>query len=175
MVKLNKEYSFNGPNGKVKLADLFEGRKQLILYHFMLAPEDKAGCTGCSFVVDNLPSSLTHLHSRDTTLALVSRAPFPSIEKFKTRMGWSFPWYSVFGSEFNSDFKVVEEGVFDRPAKGEDPGLAVFFRDGDDIYHTYSTYYRGVERLLVTYRLLDVTPLGRQETKAMDWKLHDEY
>lgn len=106
MVAVTKEYVFEGPEGKVKLADLFEGRKQLIVYHFMLGPGDDTGCTGCSFLTDNLPSSLEHLHSRNTALVLVSRAPLASIEKFKERMGWKFPWYSSFGSEFNYDFHV---------------------------------------------------------------------
>jgi predicted dithiol-disulfide oxidoreductase (DUF899 family) len=107
MVKIDKEYTFDGPNGKVALADLFDDRKQLIVYHFMLAPEDEAGCPGCSFLADNLPSSLTHLNSRNTTLVLVSRAPLEKIESFKKRMGWNYPWFSSFGTDFNYDFHVT--------------------------------------------------------------------
>jgi len=195
MVKIDKEYTFDGPIGKVKLEDLFEGRKQLIVYHFMLAPEDKAGCTGCSFLADNFPKTLTHLNSRDTTLALVSRAPLANIEKFKTRMEWGYHWYFSFESDFNYDFNVtmdeavapVQYNFKDKEkmlqgkkgnaiTKGEGPGLSVFFKEDDNIYHTYSTYARGLDGFLITHRLLDVTPLGRQEESGgMDWKLHDEY
>lgn len=112
MVKLDKEYVFNGPNGRATLLDLFEGRRQLIIYYFMLAPDDAVGCSGCSFLADNLPSSLAHLKTRDTSLALVSRAPLEKIEAFKKRMGWSFPWYSSFESEFNYDFHVsLDESI----------------------------------------------------------------
>jgi predicted dithiol-disulfide oxidoreductase (DUF899 family) len=106
MTIISKKYIFNSPGGHVNLEDLFAGRKQLIVYHFMLSPDEESGCTGCSFLVDNLPSSLEHLHSRNTTLMLVSRAPITTIEKFKKRMGWTFPWYSSFGSDFNYDFNV---------------------------------------------------------------------
>jgi len=192
MVKIDKEYTFDGPNGKARLADLFEGRKQLIVYHFMLAETDEVGCSGCSFVADNLPKTLTHLHSRDTSLALVSRASLPKIEIFKARMGWTEPWVSSFNSDFNYDFGVTRDATatptvtssFEDQAtlqkakpstKGENPGLAVFLKEGENIYHTYSTYERGVDRFLVTHNLLDVTPLGRQDVDGMDWKLHDEY
>jgi len=184
MVKLDKDYTFEGPNGQVKLADLFEGRKQLIIYHFMLGPDDKAGCSGCSFLADNFPTSDAHLNFRDTTLALVSRAPLANINKFKERMGWKYPWYSSNGTDFNYDFKVTLDGSppgynFAEEAgagKGEMPGLSVFLKDDATIYHTYSTYARGLDRFLTTYRFLDVTSLGRQEpTGTEDWKLHDEY
>lgn len=112
MVKLNKQYTFDGPDGKITLSDLFEGRKQLIVYHFMLGPDDTAGCEGCSFLVDNLPSSLAHLKSRDTSLVLVSRAPLEKIESFKKRMGWTFPWFSSSESDFNYDFHVTLDGSF---------------------------------------------------------------
>jgi len=192
MVKVDKEYEFEGPNGKVKLADLFQGRKQLIVYHFMLSPESEVGCSGCSFMADNFPEALGHLNSRDTTLVMVSRAPLPNIEKFNLRMKWSLPWYSSFGTDFNYDyhvtidekvapieynFKTKEEMANDKhaPTKGDMPGLSVFFKDGENIFHTYSTYARGLDTFLVTHRLLDVTPLGRQDADGMDWKLHDEY
>lgn len=110
MIQLDKEYTFDGPDGKATLSELFEGRKQLIVYHFMLAPDDTAGCSGCSFLVDNLPSSLAHLHARNTSLVLISRAPLEKIEAFKKRMGWTFPWYSSFESDFNYDFYVSLDG-----------------------------------------------------------------
>jgi len=192
MVKVDKDYTFGGPNGKVNLADLFEGRKQLIIYHFMLSPESETGCHGCSFMADNFPRSLDHLNSRDTTLVMVSRAPLANIENFKKRMGWVLPWYSSYDTDFNYDyhvtideniapieynFKTKEEMANDKhPAtKGDMPGLSVFLNDGDSIFHTYSTYARGLDTFLVTHRLLDVTPLGRQDADGMDWKLNDEY
>jgi len=184
MVKMDKDYTFEGPNGKVKLADLFEGRKQLIIYHFMLGPDDKAGCSGCSFLADNLPTSHAHINFRDTTLVLVSRAPLANINKFKERMGWKYPWYSSNGTDFNYDFKVTLDGSppgynFAEEAganKGEMPGLSVFLKEDATIYHTYSAYARGLEQFLTTYRFLDVTNLGRQEpNNTEDWKLHDEY
>lgn len=194
MVKIDKEYAFDGPNGSVTLADLFDGRKQLIVYHFMFAPEDDAGCKGCSFVVDNHPFTLVHLHARETTLVLVSRAPLAKIEKFKARMGWDYPWYSSFGSDFNYDFHVTNDESIapvqynykgkdellnskdpgaQKVVKGEGPGMSVFFREGDKIFHTYSTFARGLDTLLVTNRLLDITPLGRQD--EIVWQYHDEY
>ncbi|KAH9222841.1 hypothetical protein DL95DRAFT_518372 [Leptodontidium sp. 2 PMI_412] len=185
MVKLSKEYTLEGPNSKATLSELFAGRKQLVVYHFMLAPDDESGCEGCSFLADNLPSSLEHLNSRDTTLVLVSRAPIAKIEKFKKRMGWNYPWYSSFGSDFNYDFHVtLDESVApveynykkpSTPAKGERPGMSVFFKESNEVFHTYSTYARGLDFLLPTYGLLDLTPLGRQETKMNFWKLHDQY
>lgn len=110
MVKLAKQYTFDGPNGKITLPDLFEGRKQLIVYHFMLGPDDAAGCEGCSFLTDNLPSSLAHLRARNTSLVLISRAPLEKTESFKKRMGWNFPWYSSSESDFNYDFHATLDG-----------------------------------------------------------------
>ncbi|CZR54404.1 uncharacterized protein PAC_04288 [Phialocephala subalpina] len=185
IVKLEKQYTFDGPNGKATLTDLFEGRKQLIVYHFMLGPDDDAGCTGCSFVGDNLPSSLAHLNTRNTTLVLVSRAPLAKIEAFKKRMGWNLPWVSSSESDFNYDFHVsldasiapteynYKESAPD--VKGERPGLSIFYREGAELYHSYSTYARGLDGILVTNRLLDLTPLGRQDAGKDGWKLHDEY
>ncbi|KAH8590010.1 hypothetical protein B0O99DRAFT_692038 [Bisporella sp. PMI_857] len=184
MVKLENDYKFDGPNGQVGLADLFDGRKQLVVYHFMLGPGDTAPCTGCAFLADNLPANLSHLKSRKTSLVLISRAPFAVIEKVKKKMGWEIPWYSSLGSDFNYDFHVtLDESI--APFKGSDemkstikgdlPGLSVFSRDEGTIYHTYSTYARGLDRFLVTHKLLDVTPLGRQDDENGDWKLHDEY
>ena len=194
MVKILKEYTFDGPNGKVTLDDLFDGRKQLIVYHFMFAPEDEVGCEGCSFMADNLPSAISHLRARETTLVLVSRAPRAKIEKFKSRMGWSHLWYSSLGTDFNYDFHVTnDEGVApvqynykgkdeimnDKDpltrglVKGEGPGMSVFLREGGEVFHTYSTYARGLDPVLVMNRLLDITPLGRQD--EVELKYHDEY
>ncbi|KAF7879261.1 hypothetical protein EAF04_000458 [Stromatinia cepivora] len=186
MTKVTKNYTFTSPTGPITLSSLFHDRKQLIIYHFMLSPSSQAGCPGCSFLTDNLPSSLTHLNSRDTTLVLVSRAPIEKIEEFKKRMGWSYEWVSSFETEFNHDFGVtIQENrdeynyrkreVLKESDKGEEPGLSVFWKDGDEVFHTYSTYARGLDCLLVTYRLLDMTPLGRQDDVMGDWNLHDEY
>lgn len=187
MVKLEKQYMFERPDGKVSLSEIFKGRRQLIVYHFMLGPDDNAGCHGCSFVADNLPSALGHMNSRDTTLVFISRAPLDKIEAYKKRMGWNFPWYSSFGSDFNFDFQVTLDADVAMPeynyksvdpaTKGERPGLSVFYKEGDGIFHTYSTYERGLDPLLVTHSLLDLTPLGRQDEiyGSMSWKLHDEY
>ena len=179
-VKIDKEYIFEGPAGKLRLFDLFDGRRQLIVYHFMFDPSWDEGCPMCSFLVDNI-GHLAHLHARDTSLAVVSRATLAKIQPFKRRMGWSFPWYSSFGSDFNYDFHVtLDENVApvgynyrDKAAhenagmpwftKGELPGLSVFLRQGSDVFHTYSTYARGGDLLIGTYNYLDLTPLGRQE------------
>jgi predicted dithiol-disulfide oxidoreductase (DUF899 family) len=178
MVKIDKRYVFEGPDGMVSLGDLFDGRRQLIVYHFMFDPSWDAGCQGCSFLVDNI-GHLAHLHARDTSLVLISRAPLKTIEPFKQRMGWTIPWFSSFGSDFNYDFEATTE-------HGEDHVLSVFLRDGDSIYHTYSTNGRGTDIVGSTYSYLDLTPLGRQEdweqppgrsnTTAQGWvRYHDEY
>lgn len=191
MVELDKDYEFEGPDGKVRLADLFEGRHQLIVYHFMFEPGDAPlgksgepfdeGCSGCSFMADNV-GYLQHLHARDTTLILVSRAPLKKIRPFKNRMGWNIPWYSSFGSDFNYDFHVTtdeavapveynyqDKATVERKAQtyhlhGEQPGMSVFLRDEDGhIFHAYSTYGRGLDMMIGTYHWLDHTPFGRQE------------
>jgi len=183
MVRIEKDYVFEGANGKVSLLDLFEGRRQLIIYHFMFAPDvdgwPSAGCPGCSLVVDNI-GHLAHLHARDTSLALVSRAPLAKLESYKQRMGWTVPWFSSAGTDFNDDFGVTT-------AEGENFGLSVFLREGESVFHTYFTTARGVEVLLSTFTLLDMTPLGRQEewedspagwpqTSPYEWwRRHDEY
>ncbi len=156
MVKIDKEYSFEGPDGQVSLLDLFEGRRQLIIYHFMFDPSWDDGCPGCTNLVNNLPSRLTGLHASETSLVLVSRAPFSKLESYKSRMNWTVPWFSSFGSDFNYDFGVTDE-------QGEKQGLSVFLREGERIFHTYSTGERGVDILLGTYNYLDLTPLGRRE------------
>jgi len=180
MVAITKDYVFEGPAGRASLDDLFEGRRQLIVYHFMFDPNWDEGCNACSLLVDSI-GHLTHLHARETSLALVSRAPLARIEPFKARMGWITPWYSSFGSDFNYDFHVtsdeavapIEYNYRDRAAleqagmtytlDGENPGLSVFLREGDAVFHTYSTYARGLDLLLNTYNYLDLTPLGRQD------------
>ena len=177
MVKIEKNYFFEGPHGRASLLDLFEGRRQLILYHFMFGPDWEEGCPVCSFLVDNI-GHLAHLHARDTSLVLVSRAPEAVIEPFKTRMGWTVPWVSSHGSDFNADLSAtVDDG-------GEYGGVSVFLREGEEIFHTYSTNERGVDILLGTYNYLDLTPLGRQESweepagrsTSDDWlRYHDQY
>jgi predicted dithiol-disulfide oxidoreductase (DUF899 family) len=160
MVLIDKDYDFEGPDGKASLLDVFEGRRQLLLYHFMFAPDvegwPSAGCDGCSMFVDQI-GHLAHLHARDTSFVLVSRASLPQIERYKRRMGWHVPWYSSSGSDFNVDFGVTRDD-------GETFGLSVFLRDGERVYRTYFTSGRGVEALGSVWTFLDLTPLGRQET-----------
>jgi predicted dithiol-disulfide oxidoreductase (DUF899 family) len=184
MVKIDKHYEFEGPRGKASLLDLFEGRRQLILYHFMFGPGadgwPDAGCPGCSMMVDQFGNT-SHLHARDTSLALVSIAPLAKIEAYRKRMGWSFPWFSSAGTTFNQDFGRTTKD-------GEMFGLSVFIRDDEGgVYRTYFTVHRGVETLGPVWSFLDLTPLGRQEswedtpagrpqTKPYTWwRRHDEY
>jgi predicted dithiol-disulfide oxidoreductase (DUF899 family) len=187
MVRIDKDYAFDGPDGKSTLPDLFEGRRQLLLYHFMFGPNQDVGCDGCSMFVDQV-GHLAHLHARDTSFALVSRAPLAKIDAYRTRMGWTIPWYSSFASDFNIDFAVSPETPQpDVYQDGESHGLSVFVRDGDSIFRTYFTRERGVEALGSVWTFLDLTPLGRQEewedspagypqTKPYEWwRRHDEY
>jgi predicted dithiol-disulfide oxidoreductase (DUF899 family) len=183
MVRIDKEYVFEGPGGRRSLIDLFDGRRQLIVYHFMFAPDvhgwPDAGCPGCSMFVDNLVH-LSHLHARDTSMVLVSRAPLANIEVYRQRMGWTVPWFSSHGTSFNIDFGVTTEA-------GENFRLSVFLRDGNDVYLTYFTSDRGLEALGTLWSLLDVTPYGRQEAWEDSpagwpqtapytwWRRHDEY
>jgi predicted dithiol-disulfide oxidoreductase (DUF899 family) len=186
MTEVTKDYTFSGPAGQVSLAGLFDGRRQLITYHFMWRhaesgfPREDQGCPTCSFLVDSI-GDLSHLRACDTTLVLVSRAPIASIERFKERMGWQVPWYSSYGSDYNYDFHVSfdedkapleynykDKETLEREApyirSGADgPGVSVFLREGDRVFHTYSAYERGLDMLLGTYRWLDLTPLGRQQ------------
>jgi predicted dithiol-disulfide oxidoreductase (DUF899 family) len=176
MVEVEEEYVFAGEAGKVSLPDLFAGRRQLIVYHMMWVK-----CPGCSLLVDNI-GHLAHLHARGTTLVVVSRAPWQELKAFKERMAWTVPFFSSHGSRFNRDFHVsTGEDV-----AGEASGVSVFLRDGNRIFHTYSTYDRGTDILNGTLNYLDLTPLGRQEdweeppgrsnTSASGWwELHDEY
>jgi predicted dithiol-disulfide oxidoreductase (DUF899 family) len=192
-VRVEKEYVFDTPKGKQTLADLFDGRSQLVVNHFMLGPGWKEGCVGCSFGADHIEGALVHLEHHDVTVVVVSRAPLHEIEAYKKRMGWRFNWVSSYDSDFNYDYHVsfTKEDV----TKGrvyynfemtealieELPGLSVFYKDAaGDIFHTYSSYARGAEELLGTYMVLDLTPKGRNETgpnhNLMDWvRRHDEY
>jgi len=190
-VKVDKDYEFDTPKGKKKLADLFDGRSQLLIYHFMLAPGWDAGCPGCSFAADHFDGTLPHLNNHDVTLISVSRAPLAEIEAYKKRMGWKFPWVSSFGSPFNYDFHVsftkedLAKGSVDynftqtpsEKAHDELPGLSAFYKDeAGTIFHTYSGYARGGEEIIGTFMLLDRAPKGRNEGEIMDWvKRHDEY
>jgi predicted dithiol-disulfide oxidoreductase (DUF899 family) len=184
MVQVDKEYVFEGPDGKATLLDLFEGRRQLIVVHFMFDPSWEDGCPSCTAGADEVSQGLMdHLHTRDTSLAYVSRAPIEKIERYKAKRGWTFPWYSSYDSDFNYDFHVTldesvtpieynfrtkaehaERGVdFDSDESSEAPGRSHFLRDGDTIFHTYSVYARGLESIGGSYYLLDETALGRQE------------
>jgi predicted dithiol-disulfide oxidoreductase (DUF899 family) len=197
MVEIDKKYSFAGPEGQAGLPDLFEERRQLIVYHFMWRhagsgfPGEDQGCPTCSVVADNI-GHLGHLHACDTTLVLMSRAPYASIERFRRRMGWAVPWYSSDGSDFNYDFHVsfdeaklpLEYNYKDKTALERDmrfiqsgrdaPGVSVFLRDGNRVFHTYSAYSRGLDSLLGTYHYLDLTPLGRQRY-VTEFPYHDTY
>jgi predicted dithiol-disulfide oxidoreductase (DUF899 family) len=159
MVEVGEEYVFEGGDGKATLLDLFEGRDQLVVYHFMFAPEWDSGCRSCSGFLDQV-GHLAHLAARSTSFAAVSRAPYPKILPFKARMGWTVPWYSSHGSDFNHDFEVTLEHEGELV---ERPGLSCFLRDRDRVFHTYSTYERGLDGLGSTTSLLDLTALGRQE------------
>jgi len=187
MVRIERDYVFKGSDGKASLIDLFDGRRQLILYHFMFGPNQEAGCDGCSMFVDQV-GHLAHLHARDTSFALVSRAPIAKIEAYRRRMGWTIPWFSSFENTFNHDFSVGPASP--QPSEyqdGESFGLSVFLRDGGEVYRTYFTNGRGVEALGSVWTFLDLTPLGRQEewedspegypqTPPYEWwRRHDEY
>ncbi|HEX7276994.1 MAG TPA: DUF899 domain-containing protein [Acidimicrobiales bacterium] len=177
MVRIDKEYVFEGPDGKASLLDLFEGRRQLIVIHFMFDPRWDDGCSSCSAGAMEMSEGLIeHLHVRDTSLTYVSRAPIAKIEDYKGRRGWTFPWYSSFGSDFNYDFHVtldpsVAPPVYNyRVPEGDDiewpmegPGRSCFLRDGDTVFHTYSVFARGTESIGGSYYMLDETALGRQE------------
>jgi predicted dithiol-disulfide oxidoreductase (DUF899 family) len=178
MVRIDKDYVFEGLDGDVRLADIFEGRRQLLIYHFMFGPGEDP-CTGCSSFTDNV-GNLSHLHARDTTFALMSRAPHDELLEYEQRMGWGLPWYSSYANDFNRDFGLTTDA-------GETFGLNAYLRDGDDVFLTYRTNARGVDRLRLDFNLLDLTPYGRQEewedspegwpqTPAYRWwRRHDEY
>jgi predicted dithiol-disulfide oxidoreductase (DUF899 family) len=190
--RIEKEYVFEAPEGRVTLADLFEGRSQLVVYHFMFGPDWQEGCPSCSFISDHLNGAVSHLAARDVTLTMVSRALLAKIEPFKRRMGWRFPWVSSFANDFNRDFHVTftdEEMAQGKvnynytmqefPGK-EAPGLSVFLKDQDGaIFHTYSSFGRGLDHLIGTYMILDMVPKGRDEDQlgfSMEWlRHHDRY
>jgi len=190
-VKVDKEYVFDGPNGKETLADLFAGRSQLIVKHFMLGPGWEEGCLGCSLGADQVDGSVVHLINHDVMFVAVSRAPYAEIAAYRKRMGWTFKWVSSFGSDFNFDYHVsfTEEEKANRSFYNfregpyfhdELPGYSVFYKDeAGDIFHTYSTFSRGTEMMSGIYGFLDVTPKGRNEppgTNLSGWvRRHDEY
>ena len=188
-VKVDKTYAFDGPNGKETLSDLFSGRSQLIVYHFMFGPDWTEGCPSCSFWADNYNGAVVHLNHRDVSMAAVSRAPLEKLEAYKKRMGWSFRWVSSLNTDFNWDYHVSfrpdqKDAVYNyrprKPEAAEAPGVSVFIK-GDDgqIFHTYSCYARGLDTLNGAYQLLDLVPKGRDEdglTFPMAWvRRHDRY
>ncbi len=191
-IRVEKNYTFDAPHGKVSLAVLFGPHSQLFVYHFMFGPDWKEGCPSCSYVCDHLNGAVPHLAARDVSLMMISRAPLPKIEDFKKRMGWSFPWVSSFGNDFNHDYHVYFNP--EEKAKGkvyynytmqnfpsqEAPGASVFYKDKDgQIFHTNSIYGRGLDPFITTYTLLDLVPKGRDEDKLpfdMAWvRHHDRY
>ena len=191
-VKVEKNYVFDSPNGKKTLAGLFDGRSQLIIYHFMFGPEWKEGCPSCSFNMDHTDGALVHLAQRDVAFAAISRAPWSKIEPFKKRMGWRFTWVSSHNTDFNYDYRAsftpeemaggkvdynFDLGIF---PSAEAPGISVFYKDKNgNIFHTYSAYARGSETVVNTYNYLDLVPKGRDEDDlpfTMAWvRHHDRY
>jgi predicted dithiol-disulfide oxidoreductase (DUF899 family) len=190
-VKVEKAYVFDGPDGRETLAQLFGGRSQLLVYHFMLGPDWEEGCRSCSYLADHIDGANLHLPQRDVTLLAVSRAPLARIEAFKQRMGWRFKWVSSYGSDFNPDFHVsftkeeLANGKVDYNydlVEGHDelPGLSAFYKDENgEVFHTYSAYARGLDMLIGAYNYLDLAPKGRDEA-ALPWTMawvrhHDRY
>jgi len=196
-VEVDQPYVFHGKDGVLSLADLFAGKRQLIVYHFMFGPGWEQGCPSCSFLADHIDAALPHLAARDVAFAVVSRAPFAQIQPFRQRMGWRFNWVSSYGSDFNYDFhtttdadvRPVEYNYRDQAAlealgqtyhvKGEQPGASVFLRQDGRVFHTYSTYGRGLDLLVGAYNYLDLVPRGRDEDAlefTMAWvRHHDRY
>jgi predicted dithiol-disulfide oxidoreductase (DUF899 family) len=197
--RVTTSYVFDGPRGKETLVDLFDGRSQLVVYHFMFAPEWEEGCPGCSFWADSFNGLEAHLRDRDVSFVAISRAPLAQIDPFKRRMGWSFKWVSSGGNDFNYDYQVsltpeaLEAGtaVYNYSTTGmrmrgapplptELPGVSVFYRDeSGNLYHTYSTYARGIDAMNAAYQYLDLVPKGRDEDKLPSpnawWRHHDRY
>lgn len=184
--RVEKEYAFDGTDGRADLADLFDGRGQLVVYHFMFPAEWDEGCKSCSFWADNFDPNVVHLKARDVTLVAVSRAPYDRLAAYQARMGWSFPWYSSGEGDFNFDFGVsfTKERPGDynygtqRLDSGEREGVSVFARDPNgSVFHTYSTYARGIDLLNAAYNYLDLVPRGRdEEGRGQFWvRRHDEY
>lgn len=188
-MKVDKTYTFEGPDGRQSLGDLFDGRSQLIVYHFMFAAGWKEGCPGCSFLSDHIDGANQHLANHDVSLVVVSHAPLAEFQPFRQRMGWQFKWVSSAGSDFNEDYHVsfsakeLATGTatynYDKntSTEGELPGLSVFYRnDAGEIFLTYATYARGLDLLIGTYNYLDLTPRGRNEERIMEWvRHHDRY
>ena len=191
-VRVEKDYVFEAPGGNQRLADLFEGRSQLVVQHFMFGPDWKEGCPSCSYMADHVGGALVHLAHRDVTFVAVSRARLSQIEAFKQRMGWEFKWVSSAGNDFNFDYRVsftkeeMAKGKLNYNYRMEDfpseeaPGISAFYRnDAGEVFHTYSTYGRGVELMMGTYRFLDLVPKGRDEAglpHTMAWvRHHDKY
>jgi len=191
-VKVDKRYEFESATGKQSLADLFEGRSQLLLYHFMFGPDWSEGCPSCSFWADNYDGTIVHLNHRDVSFVVVSRAPLEKLEAYRRRMGWRFKWVSSFGSDFNYDFRVsftpeeMKRGEMEynyrrmKFPSDEAPGISVFSHDGDgSVFHTYSCYSRGLDMLNAAYHHLDLVPKGRDEdglAYSMAWlRRHDSY
>jgi predicted dithiol-disulfide oxidoreductase (DUF899 family) len=191
-VAVDKEYVFDGPNGKQNLSDLFDGRSQLIVYHFMYGPNWDAGCPSCSFWADNFNDIIVHLNQRDVTMIAVSRAPYNKIDAYKKRMGWDFNWVSSFDTDFNYDYfvsftseeltkkKAFYNFIPQDPRISDREGVSVFYKDpSGKIFHTYSTYERGLDILNTAYNYLDLLPKGRDEDGyefPMTWvRRHDEY
>jgi predicted dithiol-disulfide oxidoreductase (DUF899 family) len=192
-VQIDKDYRFETGEGTASLVDLFRGRSQMLVYHFMLGPGWDEGCPSCSAIADGFAGSISHLERHDVAFVVVSRAPLDELVAYKRRMGWDFRWVSSFGSSFNYDFhvtidptvapveynykdqvKLEAENVAWRDWSGEQPGMSAFALDGDVVYHTYSTYERGVDAIWGMYPWLDRAPLGRNET-GIWWRRHDEY
>ena len=190
--RVEKSYVFEGPGGKEALSDLFDGRSQLSVYHFMYGPDWNEGCKNCSLLADHFDPAINHLNNRDVSMVAVSKAPLPVLEAFKKRMGWTFKWLSSFGSDFNSDYDVsfsqeqIESGstYYNYRRQGfpmtEAPGASVFYMDSEgDIFHTYSVYARGLDMFMTAYHYLDMVPNGRDEEDlsfSMEWvRLHDTY
>ena len=190
-VKVDKTYVFDTPDGRRSLAELFNGKSQLLVYHFMLGPGWEEGCPSCSYLADHFDGAVIHLAQRDVAFVAVSRAPLAEIEKFKQRMGWRFAWVSSFGSDFNFDYHVSfredelgKDGDYNYERQeivsDELPGASVFYKaDNGDVFHTYSAYARGLDVLIGTYNFLDLTPKGRNEEElpwSMAWvRHHDRY
>ena len=185
--KVEKNYVFDSAKGKESLADLFGGRSQLIIYHFMMGPGWAEGCPSCSFLSDHFDGMTIHLANRDVAFVVVSRAPFAQIEAFQKRMGWKFKWVSSFDTDFNFDYGVSfhdkASATYNYETKGfpseEGPGLSVFAKHAGDVFHTYSTYGRGLDTLIGTYNFLDLVPKGRDEA-GLPWPMawirhHDKY
>jgi predicted dithiol-disulfide oxidoreductase (DUF899 family) len=187
-VEVTKNYVFDAQNGKVSLPELFQGRSQLVVYHFMFAPERDAGCPGCSIWADSFDGVVTHLAGNDVTLLAVSSAPLEKLLAYRARLGWHFDWVSARGSDFSSDFGVTfsaeqaasDERIYnygrEAPRGAEKPGISVFFREGERIFHTYSCYARGLDMMNIAHQYLDLVPKGRNENGPMSWlKRRDEY